>query len=1239
MDEEKVGALLELERRGKLPPDRASAISELRRRGRFPAALGSPISEGGGRVVQAPPPIAPPQASQDPTEPSGVLFPVADYARPGPPSWIPPSELYMKGGRRPPKPVDDIPFEGPNAPPGLTGPIGSTTGGGFIPGPLDLLEAGGAAVASLVLSDSYSMDRAKALLRGEGENFPARHPLIESIPGLAVAAGGAPVLVGAEDVLLNIPAVAKGVKGVMKAGKGVEKGVEGISMKFTPASTTFPSEDLSVKAVAGAVPPSVIPDQTIKAVIGDVQSIPEPKAGQKALDAVTNLRLALDKRLSDDVAKPFFDDMWEMLPEGAKKFLAQSVKSSADKAEPVLAQMLRDAHLAAQNEEIVGMAAGKRLAVSMRAVGLKKGSDGARDLYRYIGGESVEPTVTLYRYEPISGGKKVPEWIKANEGVSGTPEHGAKEATGRWFTETPDEFYKKQIEDAGLKPRLVSKKVRASSVENYRVSNLPGEHEARKFSRRPKEEFFLPKETLDEGGNLWPSLLPRALKGPADQVKGQILDALKEGQDLKIVSAENVQEHMDGLLSRYYDNVRAEYGFKNSHNSAKLDDLYLRNDAWGGVINAPLSEVESVLKGMGVDPSALPYIKEIDGVTAVKIGTDDASRSMKEALKAQFPKGWESDLRPLSIADRAAMAERMDPVEAVARTYAGMKARNTVARLQKGIAEKFSEAPLKGARGGSYAPEGKVLVPDDHKWGELRNRVLPKEIYDQLQGVVEYTDDLGEGIAGFTAAAKGDLTGQIPTAVVNAATNAVYSFADGLSVLDPGGYKSWGQAVKDLWDLRTKGIISPRLKASMDAGVNIKGVTGDMLGEADGLLQAMTRTPMTSRNRGKLLFQLASGSPNLAIKGLSPWTNRAISTVWGGAVGAGYGAAVGGIPGMLAGGAVGLASSPIRQGLAKAGRFLFDAADPLYQHALFLRNLDRYGGDATKAMERTRKFVQTFRSEDMPEAVLRLTGRAPGQGPVSKAAGQLFGVTFPGYPVNWVRMGYNIARERPVSGAIALATPFIIAGMSRDRLVAEGKLSPEAAKKLSEEQPLTVMYEDAEGMVKGAPIGRYGPTPNTVMDFTNSGLAFGLGSQLGARAAFAQTEDGKMPEIFGGWPARQPREAQAPGAAALRAVGELSPYSPLGRASQTVGKAVRGETDFWGEEYSWEQAVLALTIGLRPKTFHEEDLTFEERKDVKSEKDRARQLIRSGTTTEEEKERAVKVLEERIAPAIPGLEK
>ncbi len=108
----------------------------------------------------------------------------------------------------------------------------------------------------------------------------------------------------------------------------------------------------------------------------------------------------------------------------------------------------------------------------------------------------------LYRAEGV-GEATYPEWIK-----QGMQESGQAAAMGRWFTNDLDvaKIYLRDF--VGPKGRLVYVDIPNTEAEQAHLLRLPADHSARKFSRRPEEEFFLSSESAGKKQAL-PQLDPR----------------------------------------------------------------------------------------------------------------------------------------------------------------------------------------------------------------------------------------------------------------------------------------------------------------------------------------------------------------------------------------------------------------------------------------------------------------------------------------------------------------------------------------------------------------------------------------------------------------------------------------------------------------------------------------------------------------------------------------------------------
>ncbi len=99
----------------------------------------------------------------------------------------------------------------------------------------------------------------------------------------------------------------------------------------------------------------------------------------------------------------------------------------------------------------------------------------------------------LYRGQEAPGqGGGVPEWLKGNPKFE-----GIKDAAGRWFAADREnaDWYTSEAKAAGKKTETHYVDVPTSDLSKYSVNNIP---EAKKFSARPDEEYFLPREIADQ---------------------------------------------------------------------------------------------------------------------------------------------------------------------------------------------------------------------------------------------------------------------------------------------------------------------------------------------------------------------------------------------------------------------------------------------------------------------------------------------------------------------------------------------------------------------------------------------------------------------------------------------------------------------------------------------------------------------------------------------------------------------
>lgn len=184
--------------------------------------------------------------------------------------------------------------------------------------------------------------------------------------------------------------------------------------------------------------------------------------------------------------------------------------------------------------------AGRRLAEATlsrkQRIGLQKFYDEATGTLRGVSGAAPEPrfprpeipepelptfgrpprvepggaagVVRLYRGESVSTGRTaIPDWIQLEQ-----DRLGITSARSRWFTDDP-QIARWYLREAGFddpaKGRISFIDVPAAEVENYRATNFP---EARRFSRDPEREFFVPKGLADQRQPM-PGF---ALRGPTE---------------------------------------------------------------------------------------------------------------------------------------------------------------------------------------------------------------------------------------------------------------------------------------------------------------------------------------------------------------------------------------------------------------------------------------------------------------------------------------------------------------------------------------------------------------------------------------------------------------------------------------------------------------------------------------------------------------------------------------------------
>ena len=98
--------------------------------------------------------------------------------------------------------------------------------------------------------------------------------------------------------------------------------------------------------------------------------------------------------------------------------------------------------------------------------------------------KNTQNTVRLYRAEGIGDAR--PSWIPDNE------------AWGRWWTNNLDEAKAYLRDFVGEQGRIIYKDIPISEAEKFRISNLPKDSSAVKYSRNPDIEFFVPKELVSD---------------------------------------------------------------------------------------------------------------------------------------------------------------------------------------------------------------------------------------------------------------------------------------------------------------------------------------------------------------------------------------------------------------------------------------------------------------------------------------------------------------------------------------------------------------------------------------------------------------------------------------------------------------------------------------------------------------------------------------------------------------------
>src|SRR5688572_18109527 len=122
-------------------------------------------------------------------------------------------------------------------------------------------------------------------------------------------------------------------------------------------------------------------------------------------------------------------------------------------------------------------------------------------------------TIALYRAEPVAPqADSRPEWIMIEQ-----MENGHLAAEGRWFAQNLAQVAWYVNDIGGMdKARIATVDIPSTDLERYRVINQP---EARRFSKDPENEFFIPAELAQQRRTVESQELIDTIRAEAHQLK------------------------------------------------------------------------------------------------------------------------------------------------------------------------------------------------------------------------------------------------------------------------------------------------------------------------------------------------------------------------------------------------------------------------------------------------------------------------------------------------------------------------------------------------------------------------------------------------------------------------------------------------------------------------------------------------------------------------------------------------
>lgn len=183
--------------------------------------------------------------------------------------------------------------------------------------------------------------------------------------------------------------------------------------------------------------------------------------------------------------------------------------------------------------------------------------------------ERKQEMTRLYRVEPLHPGNEdnLAPWLRESDEFK-----KIREVTGRWFAADRENvnWYIEHSRKDGIEHQVTYVDLPRNDAERYRVSNLadPEGDEARSYSRRPEEEFFLPREMADRRQKIdWQEYQRELERTPERNRINQMHENLRQydlEREQRTQEIENQRLHDPG------------YGYSNSDDALKARRSWLK---------------------------------------------------------------------------------------------------------------------------------------------------------------------------------------------------------------------------------------------------------------------------------------------------------------------------------------------------------------------------------------------------------------------------------------------------------------------------------------------------------------------------------------------------------------------------------------------------------------------------------------------------------------------------------------